>query len=119
MGNTGTPAPFSIVGKLGSLAIGAAGGDATGFLAAVAVASGVSLLAALGWVLVHFADRPLAALEAYERVLVLEPQFTWIDRIAPVRIEHGKGGRHRGIRLMMIRDDHIHAEFFRDRNFMM
>lgn len=25
-------------------------------------------------------DRPLAALEAYERVLVLEPQFTWVYR---------------------------------------
>jgi len=36
-----------------------------------------------------------------------------------VRIEHGKGGRHRGIRLMMIRDDHIHAEFPGDRNLMM
>ena len=26
------------------------------------------------------ADRPLAALEAYERVLVLEPKFTWVYR---------------------------------------
>ena len=61
MGNTGTPAPFSIIGKLGTLAIGALGGDPSGFLAAVALASGVALLGALAWVLVHFADRPLAA----------------------------------------------------------
>lgn len=61
MGDTGTPAPFSIIGKLGSLAIRAAGADPSGFLEVVALASGVTLLAALAWVLVRFADRPLHA----------------------------------------------------------
>lgn len=61
MGNTGTPAPFSIVGKLGTLAITAAGGDPTGFLAAVAVLSGAVLLGAVAWLLIRFADRPLEA----------------------------------------------------------
>ena len=38
-------------------------------------------------------DRPLAALEAYERVLVLEPQFTWIyrNRARPL-VELGRKG---------------------------
>lgn len=61
MGDTGTPAPFSIIGKLGSLAIRATGADPSGFLAIVALASAVTLVGTLAWVLVRFADRPLHA----------------------------------------------------------
>lgn len=61
MGNTGTPAPFSIIGKLGALILGAAGGDASGFLTVIGVLSNLALVATLTWVVLHFSDRPLHA----------------------------------------------------------
>ncbi len=61
MGKAGTAAPFSLLAQAGELLIGAAGGDPAGWLQAVGVASSLTLLVVLAWVLVRFADRPLAA----------------------------------------------------------
>ncbi|MFT4216179.1 MAG: polyprenol phosphomannose-dependent alpha 1,6 mannosyltransferase MptB [Micropruina sp.] len=61
MGKAGTVAPLSLIAQAGELLIGAAGGDPTGWLQAVGVASGLTTLVVVGWVLLRFADRPLAA----------------------------------------------------------
>ena len=61
MGKAGTAAPFSLLAQGGEKLILAAGGDPTGWLQAIGAASTLTLLAVLGWVLVRFADRPLAA----------------------------------------------------------
>lgn len=61
MGKAGTAAPFSLLAQGGEKLILAAGGDPTGWLQAVGAASTLTLLVVLGWVLVRFADRPLAA----------------------------------------------------------
>lgn len=61
MGKAGTAAPFSLLAQGGEKLILAVGGDPTGWLQAVGAASTLTLLAVLGWVLVRFADRPLAA----------------------------------------------------------
>lgn len=62
MGKAGTAAPFSMLAQAGEWLIGTAGGDPSGWLAGVGVVSTLTLLATLGWVLIRFADRPLAAL---------------------------------------------------------
>ncbi len=61
MGKAGTAAPFSLLAQAGELLIGATGGDPSWWLAAVGTVSTLTLLGVLGWVLVRFADRPLAA----------------------------------------------------------
>ncbi|MFT4294536.1 MAG: polyprenol phosphomannose-dependent alpha 1,6 mannosyltransferase MptB [Micropruina sp.] len=61
MGKAGTAAPFSLLSQAGELLIGATGGDPSWWLAAVGTVSTLTLLGVLGWVLVRFADRPLAA----------------------------------------------------------
>jgi hypothetical protein len=61
MGLTGTPAPFSILGKGGALLIGLAGGDPSGFVKVVGVIANLTLVAVLAWIIVRFSDRPLAA----------------------------------------------------------
>lgn len=62
MGKAGTAAPFSLLAQGGEKLILATGGDPTGWLQAVGAASTLTLLVVLGWVLVRFADRPLAAM---------------------------------------------------------
>ncbi len=61
MGKAGTAAPFSLLAQAGELVIAALGGDPSAWLAAVGTASTLTLLVVLVWVLVRFADRPLAA----------------------------------------------------------
>ena len=61
MGKAGTAAPFSLLAQAGELLIESAGGDPSAWLAAVGTASTLTLLVVLAWVLVRFADRPLAA----------------------------------------------------------
>ncbi len=61
MGKAGTAAPFSLLAQAGELLIESAGGDPSTWLAAVGTASTLTLLVVLVWVLVRFADRPLAA----------------------------------------------------------
>lgn len=62
MGRAGTAAPFSLLGQGGEWLILRSGGDPSGWLTVVGTVSTVTVVAVLGWVLVHFADRPLAAL---------------------------------------------------------
>ena len=61
MGKAGTAAPFSLLAQAGELLIEAGGGDPSAWLVAVGTASTFTLLVVLVWVLVRFADRPLAA----------------------------------------------------------
>lgn len=61
MGTAGTIAPFGMIAQYGGIAITAMGGDPTGFKLVVGVISNLVLLAVLAWIVVHFADRPLAA----------------------------------------------------------
>lgn len=61
MAKAGTAAPFSVIAQVGEGLIERFGGDPTNWLAAVGTISTVTLLIALAWILVHFADRPLAA----------------------------------------------------------
>lgn len=61
MGKAGTAAPFSVLAQAGEKLIGYLGGDSSGWLAGVGLVSSLTLLAALVWVVLHFADRPLAA----------------------------------------------------------
>lgn len=62
MGKASTPAPLSMISKGLAWIVGQFGGDTTAFLTvAGAVGTGI-MVVALGWVIVRFADRPLAAL---------------------------------------------------------
>ena len=61
MGKAGTAAPFSLLAQGGEKLILATGGDPTWWLQAVGTASTITLLVVLAWVLIRFADRPLAA----------------------------------------------------------
>ena len=61
MGKAGTAAPFSVLAQVGEKLIELNGGDPTGWLRLIGAVSTLSLLAVLGWVLIRFADRPLAA----------------------------------------------------------
>lgn len=61
MGKAGTAAPFSVLAQVGEALITTLGGDPSGWLAGVGAVSTLVLLGVLGWVLVRFADRPLAA----------------------------------------------------------
>ncbi len=61
MGKAGTAAPFSLIAQAGEWLIDRAGGDPTGWLTAVGAVSTLTTLAVLSWVLIRFADRPLAA----------------------------------------------------------
>ncbi len=42
----------------------------------------------------------------------------WIPGAGAMRIHHGHSRRHGLVRLVMVRDDHIHAQLFRQRNFL-
>lgn len=61
MGTAGTPAPFALLGQLGGDLIEWLGADPSAFRFVVGMASNVTLLAVLGWVVVHFSDRPVTA----------------------------------------------------------
>ena len=62
MGLTGTPAPFSILGKGGAVLLTALGLDPSGFVRVIGLLANATLLAVLAWIVIRFADRPLAAL---------------------------------------------------------
>lgn len=61
MGKANTPAPFSLLAQGVEFLIARAGGDASGVLSAISAISTVVSLAVLAWILIRFADRPLAA----------------------------------------------------------
>lgn len=60
MGKAGTAAPFSVIAQVGEGLIEHFGGNPVGWLAGVGTLSTLTLLAALVWLAVRFADRPLA-----------------------------------------------------------
>ena len=61
MGTAGTPAPFGLLGQFGGELVSWLGHDPAGFRFVVGMASNVTLLAVLAWVVIHFSDRPLTA----------------------------------------------------------
>lgn len=61
MGIAGTPAPFALISGWGGGLIEWLGGDPTGFLVVVGLASNLTLLGVLAWVVWRWSDRPLAA----------------------------------------------------------
>lgn len=61
MGTAGTPAPFALLGQFGGDVVAWLGYDPTVFRLVVGMASNVVLLAVLAWVVIHFSDRPVAA----------------------------------------------------------
>ena len=61
MGAAGTPAPFALVSGWGGDLIAWAGADPSAFRAVVGFSSNVAVLGVLGWVVVRFSDRPVAA----------------------------------------------------------
>lgn len=61
MGTAGTPAPFALLGQFGGDVIAWAGGDPSGFRFVVGMASNITLLAVLAWVVIRFSDRPVSA----------------------------------------------------------
>ncbi|MDR1712444.1 MAG: polyprenol phosphomannose-dependent alpha 1,6 mannosyltransferase MptB [Propionibacteriaceae bacterium] len=61
MGKANTPAPLAMLAKLGTLLVGLAGGDGQGFATAAGLFSTGVLAAAVMWIVVHYADRPLEA----------------------------------------------------------
>ena len=61
MGAAGTPAPFALLGQLGGDLIAWLGADPTVYRLVVAMASNITLLAVLAWVVIRFSDRPIAA----------------------------------------------------------
>ncbi|WP_282005222.1 hypothetical protein [Propioniciclava sinopodophylli] len=61
MGTAGTPAPFALLGQFGGDLIAWLGADPSGFRFAVGMASNITLLAVLAWVVIHFSDRPVSA----------------------------------------------------------
>jgi hypothetical protein len=60
MGKAGTAAPFSVIAQGGEWLIERFGGDPTTWLAVIGMLSTLTLLAVLGWIGIHFSDRPLA-----------------------------------------------------------
>jgi hypothetical protein len=61
MGLANTPAPLALLSKGGALLIDVFGGDPENFLRVAGLISTALLLAVLVWIVVTFADRPLAA----------------------------------------------------------
>lgn len=61
MGTAGTPAPFALLNQYGGGTLEFFGIDPGGFRLVVGMASNVVLFAVLAWVVVHFSDRPVAA----------------------------------------------------------
>ncbi|MBK8447696.1 MAG: polyprenol phosphomannose-dependent alpha 1,6 mannosyltransferase MptB [Micropruina sp.] len=61
MGKAGTAAPFSLIAQAGEWLIDRSGGYPTPWLTVVGAVSTLTTVAVLGWVLIRFADRPLAA----------------------------------------------------------
>ncbi|MDO5533297.1 MAG: polyprenol phosphomannose-dependent alpha 1,6 mannosyltransferase MptB [Propionibacteriaceae bacterium] len=61
MGTAGTPAPFALLGQYGGDIVAWLGQDPSGFRFVVGMASNLTLLAVLAWVVIHFSDRPVAA----------------------------------------------------------
>jgi hypothetical protein len=62
MGAANTPAPFALVPKVVGYFLKLGGADPTAFLAVCGMATTALLAVILGVILVHFADRPMAAL---------------------------------------------------------
>ena len=60
MGKAGTAAPFSMIAQVGEWLIERFGGDPTTWLAVIGMLSTLTLLAVLGWIGIHFSERPLA-----------------------------------------------------------
>lgn len=61
MGLAGTPAPLALISKGGALVVQVLGGDPENFLRVAGLVSTAILLAVGVWIVVTFADRPLAA----------------------------------------------------------
>ncbi|MCW3156957.1 polyprenol phosphomannose-dependent alpha 1,6 mannosyltransferase MptB [Micropruina sonneratiae] len=61
MGRAGTAAPFSVLAQAGELVIQQLGGETSSWLAGVGAVSTLAMVAALAWIVLHLADRPLAA----------------------------------------------------------
>lgn len=74
MGRAPTPAPLALVTWAGSAVLEASGADPGGFVLAMGVISLAVLAVALGWVLIRFSDRPLAAVAWSALVVVLGGQ---------------------------------------------
>ena len=62
MGTAGTPAPFALLGQYGGDVVAWLGHDPSLFRLVVGMASNVTLLAVLAWVVIHFSDRPVSAI---------------------------------------------------------
>ncbi|MBU4187671.1 MAG: polyprenol phosphomannose-dependent alpha 1,6 mannosyltransferase MptB [Propionicimonas sp.] len=60
MGLAATPAPLSLLAKLGGMIAAAMGGSYTGFLVVAGLVGTAILLIVLIWIVVRFSDRPLA-----------------------------------------------------------
>jgi len=71
MGLANTPALLAWLSKTGALIWGAAGGDPVTFLIIAGRVTTAILILGVGWTLIHFADRPLAALAWGSAVLVV------------------------------------------------
>ena len=61
MGTAGTPGPFALLGQFGGYLVEWLGADPAPFRFVVGMASNVTLLAVLAWVVIRFSDRPVAA----------------------------------------------------------
>ncbi|MFP5283999.1 MAG: polyprenol phosphomannose-dependent alpha 1,6 mannosyltransferase MptB [Actinomycetes bacterium] len=61
MGVAGTPAPFALLSQFGGALLQWLGQDPTTFQFVIGFASNMVLLGVLAWVVVHFSDRPVAA----------------------------------------------------------
>lgn len=61
MGAAGTPAPFALINSGGRFVVESMGYDPAGFQLVLGLVSNLTLLVVLGWVVVHFSDRPVAA----------------------------------------------------------
>lgn len=60
MGVAGTPAPFALLGEWGGDLIAWLGADPSGFRFVVGMASNVTLLVVLAWLVIRFSDRPVS-----------------------------------------------------------
>jgi len=61
MGTAGTPGPFALLGQFGGYLVEWLGADPAPFRFVVGMASNVTLLSVLAWVVIRFSDRPVAA----------------------------------------------------------